>query len=306
MMILIDLDGVICTEEKTFERSLAKPLPGVQVAMEALSKAGHTLIIYTARSWAELRMTKKWLDDNDIVYDGIHMGKPIGDIIIDDRSIAFKNWASANKQIESIRRQRMSKTSIPTYPSDEYYLYENRRVIFDFLQWLSDQDLPQPILEVGPMVDGRNDPQSAISRFPKFYIDTRALFKSRGKIYLSLDVDPNVNPDYVGDVALLDENIEPNSIGTLIMLSVLEHTEKFWEVPQQAYTVLKPGGWLCLQTPWNLRFHGPRPDCWRISDDGYHVLFDKYFDFIHFDRNETPGRDLMPICFTAVLRKKSL
>jgi len=209
------------------------------------------------------------------------------------------------KQFESI--QKMTTTSLPVtlYLSDEYMLYENRRVIFEFLQWLVDQDLPEPILEVGAMVDGRNDPHSALYRFPELYVDTRALFKSRGKTYCSLDIDHSVNPDYIGDVAQLDEIVEPNSVGSLVMLSVLEHTQKLWEVPRKAYNVLKPDGWLCLQTPWNLRFHGPRPDCWRISDDGYHELFDQYFEFIRLDRNETPGRDLMPTCFTAVLKRRS-
>jgi hypothetical protein len=304
MILIFDLDGVICTEEKTFERTLARPLPGVCEGMRLLRSQGNTIIIYTSRSWAEYRMTTEWLKRHAIEYDSLVMGKPIYDIWVDDRAIRFENWTSLIKKIESTQKVRSTSSQIIIYPSDEYLLCENRRIIFDFLHWLAGQELPEPILEVGPMVDGRNNPQSVLHRFPEFYVDTRTLFNSHGKSYQSLDVDPGVSPDHIGDVNRLDEIVEPGSIGTLIMLSVLEHMPKIWELPRQTYRVLKPGGWLCLQTPWNLRFHGPRPDCWRISDDGYHALFDQYFEFISFDRDETPERDLMPICFTAVLRKK--
>ena len=92
MTLLVDMDGVICTEEKTFERACAKPLPGAKEAMRALANQGHTLVIYTARSWSELRMTKEWLDEHGFVYHGLHMGKPVADRTIDDRAIRFEGW----------------------------------------------------------------------------------------------------------------------------------------------------------------------------------------------------------------------
>ena len=90
--IMIDLDGVICTEEKTFERPLAKLLPGAKESVAKLRAAGHTVIIYTGRGWPEFKATEKWLKDNGIQYDGLHMGKPIADVWIDDRALCFKNW----------------------------------------------------------------------------------------------------------------------------------------------------------------------------------------------------------------------
>ena len=58
MNVIVDLDGVICTEEKTFERALAKPIDGAAQKLEELSFLGHHIIIYTARSWSEERVTK--------------------------------------------------------------------------------------------------------------------------------------------------------------------------------------------------------------------------------------------------------
>lgn len=285
MIILVDLDGVICTEEKTFERALAKCITGARESLELLRRQGHTIIVYTARSWAEYRMTKDWLDRNNIAYDSLVMGKFIYDIWIDDRSIKFEGWDIVLDHIQNLSNYKKTSNHINVYHADEYFLSENRRIIYEFYHWLVDQNFPEPILEVGPMTDGRNDPQSVLNRYPQYYCDARSLFESMGKKYISIDNNPDTNSDCVGDCASMSDFFQPNSIGTLIMLSVLEHTEKIWEVPYQAYKVLKPGGWLCLQTPWNLRLHGPRPDCWRISDDGYHALFDKYFDFAQLNPN---------------------
>lgn len=90
--IMIDLDGVLATEERTFERPLAEPLPGAREALQQLRGAGHTLVIYTARGWAEFRYTKQWLDDHGFPYDGLHMGKPIAEIWIDDRALEHRDW----------------------------------------------------------------------------------------------------------------------------------------------------------------------------------------------------------------------
>ena len=98
--IMIDLDGVICTEERTFERPLAKPVDGAREALRQLRAAGHTVVIYTARNWPEYRVTKQWLDDHGFDYDGLHMGKPVAEVWIDDRAIRFTNWADVLSQLQ--------------------------------------------------------------------------------------------------------------------------------------------------------------------------------------------------------------
>ncbi len=304
MTIIVDLDGVLCTEERTFERALARPIEGARESITALRNQGHTVVIYSARSWSEQRLTQDWLERHGFQYDGLILGKPVYDLWIDDRAVRFTDWASLSRDLRAFSQAPAHGASGAAYPADEPFLKENRRAICEFLHWLAAQDLPEPILEVGPMADGRHDSASVFFRFPEYYVDTRSLFSSKGKRYISLDMDGSLKPDIVGDVADIDRLVDAGSVGTLIMLSVLEHVPRLWEVPAKAGTILKTGGWLCLQTPWNLRFHGPRPDCWRISDDGYHALFDSGFDFRLFDRVESEGRALMPTCFKAVLVKK--
>jgi hypothetical protein len=98
---MVDLDGVICTEERVFDRPLAEPIAGAQAALARLKAAGHTIVVYTARGWAEYRVTKKWLDDHGMAYDALHMGKPIAQIWIDDRALRFQTWDQTLRDLDS-------------------------------------------------------------------------------------------------------------------------------------------------------------------------------------------------------------
>lgn len=100
MKIVIDLDGVICEERSTFERSLALPISGAGGALRGLRTNGHKIIIYTARGWSEYEMTRDWLNKWNIPYDQLIMGKPVGDVWIDDRAIEFKNWPETWEKIQ--------------------------------------------------------------------------------------------------------------------------------------------------------------------------------------------------------------
>lgn len=100
MQIIVDLDGTICTEEKTFSRSLAKPLDDAVNSINALYDQGHTIIIYSARTWMEYEMTTAWLRQHNIKYHQLIMGKPIGDVWIDDRAIRFTSWKEVMEQLK--------------------------------------------------------------------------------------------------------------------------------------------------------------------------------------------------------------
>ena len=99
MQLIIDLDGTICTEEKTFSRNLAKPNKDAKESIEKLKNMGNTIIIYTARSWNEYEMTIDWLKKNIIPFDQLIMGKPTGDYWIDDRAIKYSSWKDVINQL---------------------------------------------------------------------------------------------------------------------------------------------------------------------------------------------------------------
>ena len=87
--IVCDIDGVLCTEEKTFERSIAKPLQKEIEILNALYNQNNIIILHTARGWGEFKMTERQLKKWGVKYHTLLCGKPIADILIDDRSVKF-------------------------------------------------------------------------------------------------------------------------------------------------------------------------------------------------------------------------
>ncbi len=66
--------------------------------------------------------------------------------------------------------------------------------------------------------------------------------------------------------------------------------------------MLKPGGLAFITTPFNLRIHGPLPDCWRFTEHGLRELF-KDFDILELSSLESEERFLMPIQYTLIAKK---
>ena len=84
--IVIDIDGVLCSEEKTHERVFATPIKQAITYINELVECGHTVILFTARSWAEFKITYSWLINNGVRFHSLVCGKPCGDFYVDDRS----------------------------------------------------------------------------------------------------------------------------------------------------------------------------------------------------------------------------
>ena len=94
------MDGTICTEMRQFSRCLAEPKAKAVETINELYDAGNTIIIYSARTWVEYEMTVDWLKRYGVKYHQLIMGKPIGDVWIDDRAITAKdNWKEIREQL---------------------------------------------------------------------------------------------------------------------------------------------------------------------------------------------------------------
>ena len=105
MQIIIDLDGTICSEEKTYSRALAKPNEGAVQNVNKLYDEGNTIILYSARTWMEFEMTTHWLKENGVKYHQLILGKPIGDVWIDDRAIRHTGWKNTMQELEKIKKK---------------------------------------------------------------------------------------------------------------------------------------------------------------------------------------------------------
>ena len=88
--IVFDIDGTICEESPTFERFMAKPrVEYINMVNECYSE-GHFVMLYTARTWSEYKMTEEWLRLNNVKYHILLCGKPVYDLWVDDRAINAK------------------------------------------------------------------------------------------------------------------------------------------------------------------------------------------------------------------------
>jgi len=103
MRIIIDLDGTICTEKSFKNRKQSKLIKGAKTSIDKLYKKNN-ITIYTARGWNELKTTKSWLKKNKIKYHQLILGKPVGDVWIDDRALKFENWKTINKKLSKLKK----------------------------------------------------------------------------------------------------------------------------------------------------------------------------------------------------------
>lgn len=102
--VAIDFDGVISYYDCwKGVGNFGLPIAGVSSALKKLKSFGMKIIIHTARGETEL--IKKYLIKNDIPFDHINYnpdqlenmnhGKPIADVYVDDRGVAFEGiWNS--------------------------------------------------------------------------------------------------------------------------------------------------------------------------------------------------------------------
>ena len=82
MVIAVDIDGVIAIPNGDNKHEQCRVVEGAAEAMRFLKKAGHTLILYTARPEIDREVTVQWMHDNGIKYDSLVMDKVKADIYI--------------------------------------------------------------------------------------------------------------------------------------------------------------------------------------------------------------------------------
>lgn len=111
MRIVIDLDGVICpVRQEHQEYAELEPITGAVERLHELRKAGHYIIIQTARHMKTCdgnvgrvmqrlgKVTLDWLECHNVEYDEIFFGKPNGEIYLDDRGLRFEDWNSISEE----------------------------------------------------------------------------------------------------------------------------------------------------------------------------------------------------------------
>ncbi len=99
--VCIDIDGTICSQEKSENYSKAIPLEGALDTLKKIKKRGYNIVLFTARHFNHWETTKEWLKKYNVVYDQIVFGKPTSKYYIDDRAIKFDgNWNDVFEKIK--------------------------------------------------------------------------------------------------------------------------------------------------------------------------------------------------------------
>jgi SAM-dependent methyltransferase len=118
----------------------------------------------------------------------------------------------------------------------------------------------------------------------------------------TLDIDPGAGCTYTGDVCVRNDAIEDGRFDWVVCTEVLEHVLDPFGAAGELLRVLRPGGLLFLSVPFDLRIHGPLPDCWRFTEHGLRAVL-AAFAIEDLSPLENPARPLMPVHYTVVARR---
>jgi hypothetical protein len=104
---VFDIDGTICTNTGGAYK-LTVPLPQRIQKVNELYDDGHTIVFNTARGMGRFNndslqahecfydITKKQLEDWGVKYHCLFMGKPAGDLYVDDKGILANDYFQQN------------------------------------------------------------------------------------------------------------------------------------------------------------------------------------------------------------------
>lgn len=87
--IIVDIDGILTKETEGFGPNYYPKRTPNKYNIKTLhdyKRRGFIIHLYTARYQEDKKMTKDWLNMYDVPYDSITLGKPQGEIYIDDRA----------------------------------------------------------------------------------------------------------------------------------------------------------------------------------------------------------------------------
>lgn len=99
MTYVFDIDGTICTKAVDFDYEGSEPIVERIKIINTLYDEGHTIIFQTARGMGRFKndaekaietfytMTEKQLKEWNVKYHALFLGKPAGDLYVDDKGV---------------------------------------------------------------------------------------------------------------------------------------------------------------------------------------------------------------------------
>lgn len=122
------------------------------------------------------------------------------------------------------------------------------------------------IQEIKPQIAGKILEIGGIAKDKDFYE------VNLGSSYQIMNIEPGSGIDIVGDAHNVSI-IKPESFDSIISFNVLEHCYAPWQVVENIYTWLKPGGKCFVMVPSAVRLHATPMDYWRPLPDAFAWMF---------------------------------
>jgi SAM-dependent methyltransferase len=91
----------------------------------------------------------------------------------------------------------------------------------------------------------------------------------RGSRFETVDVRPELKPDFVADVQELSRFVPTDSYDLVICTEVLEHVENPRQAVEEIRRILKPNGTLLATTPFIVPYHPDPTDYWRMTSEAW-------------------------------------
>jgi len=95
MVIAVDIDGVLTLETEGFGEEIywnRTPWTDNIRFVNNLYKAGHHVILYSARYEEDRQVTVRWLRRHKVKYHELILEKPKYDLLIDDRAVSINSF----------------------------------------------------------------------------------------------------------------------------------------------------------------------------------------------------------------------
>lgn len=96
----------------------------------------------------------------------------------------------------------------------------------------------------------------------------------RQSVPMRLKLAPFPEYNIMEDLEL--DRLQQNHYDIVVADQVLEHVPRVWDAVWNCAGICKPGGLVIFGSPWLYPYHAAPKDYWRISLDGYKVLFKEY------------------------------
>ena len=104
------------------------------------------------------------------------------------------------------------------------------------------------------------------------FADLRPFFP--GRKYVGADMRDGPGVDCLLNLHHLD--LPDSSVGTDLLIAVVEHVEFPRQALAEVYRVLKPGGWVAIASHMNFPIHSHPCDYWRFTPEGFRSLLREF------------------------------